>query len=43
MASLVLVLAGSATAKTYTVDDGMWKFSFDLDTPIQIGLYDQAY
>ena len=43
MASLVLVLAGSATAKTYTVDDGMWKFSFDLDMPIQIGLYDQAY
>jgi len=43
MASLVLVLAGSATAKTYTVDTGNWNFSFDLDTPIQIGLNEQAY
>lgn len=43
MASLVLVLAGSATAKTYTVDTGDWNFSFDLDTPIQIGLNEQAY
>lgn len=41
--SLVLAFAGNATAKPYNVSNGEWKFSFDLDTPIEIGLNTEAY